>query len=306
MEAPVSETLVPATAEMQAIVVAVHDPRNLDLMTTLAARLAGSEPQRSLVIAQLLPPTRLAAGTSLEDRAVAEATSELMRRRTRLAELGIESRVAAFTSPTPGADVLRLAGEAQTDLVLIDGRRPLLGGEVPRGDVGQVLAEAPCDVAVLVSRTAMLELGPDRPVAVPFGGGDHDWAALELASWIAARSDAGLRLIGVRSGGERDASRSLAAASLMVQRMTGVVAEPVLVEPGVGAVLAGAGDAALLVVGLADDWRSAGIGEVRSHIARHVDVPLLFVRRGQRPGALASRSDQTRFRWSMTGTTRLG
>ena len=105
-----------------------------------------------------------------------------------------------------------------------------------------------------------------------------------MASWIAARSDAGLRLIGVRSGGERDASRSLAAASLMVQRMTGVVAEPVLVEPGVGAVLAGAGEAALLVVGLADDWRSAGIGAVRSHIARHAEVPLLFVRRGAAPG----------------------
>jgi Kef-type K+ transport system membrane component KefB len=303
---PVSDVLVPSAAGLHTIVVAVHDPRHLELMTTLAARLAASEPRRSLVIAQLLPPARLAPGTSLEDRAVEQATAELARRRTRLAEDGIDCHVAAFTSPTPGADVLRLAAEAQTDLVLLDGRRPLIGGEVPRGDVGQVLSEAPCDVAVLVSRSSELELGPDRPVAVPFGGGDHDWAALEMASWIAARSGAGLRLIGVRSGGERDASRALATASLMVQRMTGVLAEPVLVEPGAGAVLAGAGDAALLVVGLADDWRSAGLGEVRAHFARHAEVPLLFVRRGQRPGALASRSDQTRFRWSMTGTTRLG
>ncbi len=69
---------------------------------------------------------------------------------------------------------------------MLDGRRPLLGGGVPRGAVGHVLAEAPCDVAVLVETARRPPIDAEHPVMTPFGGGDHDWAALELAAWIAA------------------------------------------------------------------------------------------------------------------------
>ena len=73
------------------------------------------------------------------------------------------------------------------DLLLLDGRRPLLGEGVPRGDVATVLRDAPCDVAVLVAREEQpVAPGPDQPVVVPFGGAEHDWAALELGAWIAA------------------------------------------------------------------------------------------------------------------------
>ena len=36
----------------------------------------------------------------------------------------------------------------------------------------------------------------------------------------------------------------------------------------------------------------------RSEIARAAPAPILFVRRGSRPGALAPRTDVTRFAWS--------
>jgi hypothetical protein len=45
-------------------------------------------------------------------------------------------------------------------------------------------------------------------------------------------------------------------------------------------------------------WRKEGLGPVRSAIARSAHAPTLFVRRGTRPGALAPRSDITRFTWS--------
>jgi hypothetical protein len=45
-------------------------------------------------------------------------------------------------------------------------------------------------------------------------------------------------------------------------------------------------------------WRQEGLGPVRSAIARSAPAPTLFVRRGTRPGALAPRSDLTRFTWS--------
>ena len=68
----------------------------------------------------------------------------------------------------PGQDYVRLASEEEVDLVLLDGRRPLLGDGIPRGPVGEVLEKAPCDVAVLVERPGMPAIDArasgDRPL----------------------------------------------------------------------------------------------------------------------------------------------
>ena len=184
--------------------------------------------------------------------------------------------------------------------MLLDGRRPLLGDGVPGGDVGTVLNDAPCDVAVLVAREgAIVSPGPNRSVMAPFGGADHDWAALELAAWIAAASGAPLRLLGssgLQDG--RDAGGLLASASLVVQQFAGVSAEPILAEPGRDGILAAAAEAGLLVVGLSERWRKEGLGETRRAIARSAPAPIVFVRRGERPGALAPATELTRFGWS--------
>jgi nucleotide-binding universal stress UspA family protein len=148
-------------------------------------------------------------------------------------------------------------------------------------------------VAVLVEREKVPSIDPERPVVVPFGGAEHDWAALELGAWIASEREAPLRLLGTA-----DASRLLGNASLVVQQLAGLAAEPVLVEPGREGVLRAAEDAGLLVLGLSERWRSEGLGPVRSAIARAAPAPTLFVRRGSRPGALAPRDRQTRFAWS--------
>jgi hypothetical protein len=92
-------------------------------------------------------------------------------------------------------------------------------------------------------------------VLVPFVGGDHDWAAVELGAWLARSRRAQLYLAGTNVGESgRDASRLLASASLAVQRALGVTAEPVLVEPDPRAPEAAA-DAAVVRVGLPDRWR---------------------------------------------------
>ncbi len=125
--------------------------------------------------------------------------------------------------------------------------------------------------------------GPERAVMVPFGGADHDWAALELASWIAAASGAPLRLLGSSGQREdgRDASGLLANAALIVQQFAGVTAEPVLAEPGRDGILAATADAGLLIVGLSERWRKEGLGETRRAIARSAPAPIVFVRRGE-------------------------
>jgi Kef-type K+ transport system membrane component KefB len=296
-------------APTQAILVASQDEQNLSRLLVLARPLARSEPPRELILARLLPPLRGAAGPSSDESALATATTQLQARRAELLQDGLSARALAFTSPDAGADMVRLATEQQVDLLLMDGRRPLLGQGVPRGAVGDVLRNAPCDVAVLIARDDALHVGAGRPVVVPFGGAEHDWAALELGAWVAGAVGAPLRLLGRADDGElaasgrgRDASRLLGNASLVLQQLAGIVAEPVLIEPGRQGILDASAGAGLLVVGLSERWRDEGLGPVRAELASSATAPILFVRRGTRPGALAPRDDQTRFTWSITGT----
>jgi len=293
----------PAAPE-RSILVAPQDGRHLDALLALAEPLARSRPVRELLVARLLVPARIATGPAADDHELTQVAADLHRRRDELRRRGLAVRSVAFTSVDPAADLLRLAAEQPIDLVLLDGRRPLLGEAVPRGPVGAVLLRAPCDVAVLVQRERG-PLGVDRehPVLVPFGGADSDWAALELGAWVAGSSGARLRLLGAAGddAGRRDASRLLANASLVLQQLAGVAAEPLLIDPGREGVLRAAEGAGLLVVGLSERWREEGLGETRAEIARSAPVPTLFVRRGARWGALAPPDSATRFAWSTTG-----
>jgi hypothetical protein len=238
-------------------------------------------------------------GTTRDAEDVAATAEALNARRTELIERGIAARAVAFTSTLPGRDYVRIASEPEVDLVMLDGRRPLLGEGVPRGEVGDVLEHAPCDVAVLVERQETPTIDAEHPVMVPFGGGDHDWAAVELAAWIASANRTPLKLLGAASDGHGDASRLLGSASLVVQQLAGITTEPILVRLEDGGLLRAAEAAGLLVVGLSDRWRSEGLGPVRAAIAKAAPAPILFARRGTRAGALAPRTgDVTRFAWS--------
>jgi hypothetical protein len=136
-------------------------------------------------------------------------------------------------------------------------------------------------------------------VLVPFGGGEHDWAAIELGAWIAAVEERRLAVIGSTGDPGRDASRQLASASLAIQLALGVAAEPLLVPPGAEGILEAARGAGLVVAGLSDRWRRSGLGEVRHALATQAQPPVLLVRRGLRPGGLAPRTSLTRFTWSI-------
>jgi Kef-type K+ transport system membrane component KefB len=282
------------------IIVAPQDPRNLEALLFLAEPLAKSVPAREIAMIQVVAPERVVTGTLRDDAELKEISEELDERRKLLLEHGISSRSVAISSIVPGQDYVRLASEGEVDLIMLDGRRPLLGDGVPRGSVGHVLAQAPCDVAVLVERQDMPTLDANHPVITPFGGGDHDWAALELSAWIASSTGAPLKLLGAAGGnGQGDASGVLQSASLVVQQLSGVTAEPVLVNLRNGGILGATDGAGLLVVGLSDRWRDEGLGPVRSEIAKRADAPTLFVRRGTRPGALAPLSgDVKQFAWS--------
>jgi hypothetical protein len=139
-------------------------------------------------------------------------------------------------------------------------------------------------------------------VVTPFGGVEHDWAAIEVAAWLAQSLGTTLRLLGAEANPDlerRDASRLLARASLLVQQVVGIVTEPVLVRTGEAGVLEASRDARLLVLGLSDRWRTEGIGHTRMAIALGAQAPTLFVRRGLRPGGVAPSETMTRFTWTL-------
>lgn len=276
-------------------------------LRALAEPLAQSEPPRELIMARLVRPPRrsdLSGGIQEQNKLLTQATNEATFDRLDLMDKGIAARGIAFISANPGADLARLAKSEEVDLLLMDGRRPLLGGGVPRGDVGVVLNEAECDVAVLVAREGEFVLpSEDHGVLVPFGGAEHDWAALELGAWLASRTGAPLRMLGAAGEGDEPSrvTRLLGDASLLVQQYAGISAEPIVSTGGREGIVEAASSAGLLVIGLSDRWKSEGLGPTRSEIAKAAPAPTLFVRRGLRPGALAPRGNETRFTWSSPG-----
>jgi Bacterial transcriptional activator domain len=271
----------------RAILVVSDEAESLDRLLTVAQPLS-RRPARELILARLLP-----AGGEL-----GPATSELAERRARLADGGTAARVAAFTTPDPGAEAVLLATQHDVDLILTTALPQLAATGVLQEPLASLLADAPSDVAVLVG-----EGGVGRgAVVTPFGGADHDWSAIELAAWLASALDSSLKLVGTQAEperGRRDASRLLARASMMIQQVVGIVTEPVLVAAGPHGVLEAAEGAGLLVVGLSERWRTEGLGRARLEVASKAPVPTLFVRRGLRPGGLAPNETLTRFTWTL-------
>ncbi|MGB2874971.1 MAG: AfsR/SARP family transcriptional regulator [Gaiellaceae bacterium] len=220
--------------------------------------------------------------------ALVSAAGDLQARAAELEQLRhAEIRTASFVSESPGADLARLAAEQDAEL--------LLCGPLRENELERLVASTPCDVAVAPRPDLGFEAS--GPVLVPFGGGREEWAALELAAWLARAHGLTLRLLGSEAGeGRRDSSRLLASASLALQRFAGTAAEPVLVPPGAAGILSEPGS--LLVASLP----SPQIDGTRAELAERTKIPLLLVHGGLRPSGLAPARTLTRFSWSLGHT----
>jgi DNA-binding SARP family transcriptional activator len=293
LESPDIGTAPPEGAEPartdRSILVVPRDDANILPLISIAEPLA-RRPPRELILARLLE----------QDEEPAPTTARLAALRDELVDRGLQVRIAAYTSLTPGDDAVQLATEQDVDLVLVD-TPDLLEHGMPDPELGVILRNAPSDVGILVSRGHADREG-SGPVVVPFSGAEHDWSAVEIAAWVARASETQLQLVGTaadRRRGQRDASRLLARASLIVQAVVGIVCEPVLVGGGPKGVLDATSNASLIVVGLSSRWESEGLGMARLEVARSAGVPTLLVRRGLRPGGLAPQESMTRFTWSL-------
>jgi DNA-binding SARP family transcriptional activator len=274
-------------AAERSILVAVTEETRIDALLAVVEPLA-RHPPRAIILARLV-------SDAAELRA---ASAWLEEQRSALEARGVVARAASFTSTAPGAELARLATELDVDLMVTDAPDELLAEGTPDEQLTAVLEDTPCDVALLVLPDAPSE----GPVLVPFGGAEHDWAAVELGAWFARAADVPLRLAGaaaVPEHSKRDASRLLSHGALAVQRILGISAEPLLIPPGEEGMLEASRDAGLLVVGLSTRWHREGLGPARLKLARDAAPPILLVRRGLRPGGLAPPATLTRFTWSI-------
>jgi DNA-binding SARP family transcriptional activator len=231
---------------------------------------AGDQRQRGCVLCVGCTPVGLVGPLDRELLLVelAAGPAELAGAVARLEPLrSRQVRTACFTSGDPVADAVRLATEQEAELLIVADAPP------------ELLAVAPCDVA-LVHEPA--PFAPNGPILAPFGGGRDEWPALELAAWLARAHGLPLRLLGVEATADRrDASRTLAAASLALQRFAGVAAEPAL-----GSVLDQ--DGSVVVASLPRG----------QELLDRSTIPVLLVHGGLRPGGLAPERTLTRFTWT--------
>jgi hypothetical protein len=283
----------PRQVAQRSILATGSDERELDVLLPIAEILARSPGSPEVIAVALLPPSQRAALTEVNRR--------LQERRDSFADRGTSLRATALTSADPGGEIVRLASTYDVDLVLINASRDALLGSGDRGTLDVVLRDAPPDVAVVPTDGPRFNGGTRGPITVPFGGGEHDWAALEVGAWIARTLGVALELVGLAGGlsaGKEDASRLLASASLVVQGLLGISVEAVLVEPGPEALTRATSHAAMSFIGLPTRWRDRGLGEPRIALLEAA-APVVFVRRGVRPGGLAAQETLTRFTWSL-------
>ena len=292
----------------RSILVAPQGEDELAGLLAIAEPLARSEPPRELILARLVRPTprRVGAGGAA-DRADAAAAGA-RRGHDRPARAG-RARHRRPRGRVQLGRPRRGPGPA---------RRERGGGPAARSTAAsrcwatpsRAATSAPCCATPCATwryswrrERQPVAPGPDRPVLVPFGGAEHDWAALELGAWLASATDAPLKMLGAAGSSDEHTrvTRMLGDAGLLVQQYAGIPAEPLVAEPGGEGILQAAEGAGLLVIGLSERWRKEGLGPTRAEIARNAPAPAMFVRRGTRPGALAPREDVTRFTWSRAG-----
>jgi DNA-binding SARP family transcriptional activator len=277
--APAPAAPLPARTPRGTVLAVVTDPARLAGIAAVADRAAAAR-GRELILACVLP------AASRDQLGVAAAAARDARR-----DVAGAARTAAFVSGDPAAAISQLATEHDADLVVCDGHGITADGILTRAQ-RELLATVTADVALVLQGRL-----DDGPVACPFGGSVHDWAAVELAALLAHAQDAPLRLIGVVSDGD-DSSRHVARAGLSVQGVLGIDTDPVLAVPGAPGLIGAAQGCSCLVLGLSDLWRSVGLGAVRAELAAGFSS-LVVVRRGVRPGLLASDGARSRFAWSV-------
>ena len=190
-----SPSMVNVASAFTALVCVSHERTGPGLITFGAAVTGKDAASARLFALRLLPPVDRASFVldqrrELPDDAELDAAFEPLVGKTRPS---VKVRPLSFVSASPGADICDVASVKHADLVVLGWHKPIVGGAMLTGVVHDVMADAPCDVAVLVDRG----LEKIKRILVPFLGSDHDRAALRVARRIAENEGAEVTVLHV-------------------------------------------------------------------------------------------------------------
>jgi Kef-type K+ transport system membrane component KefB len=190
--------------------------------------------------------------------------------------LGVELRPVSFASHAPARDILEVAHEKGAGLVVLGWHKPVIGRSILSGTVHDVMEGARGEVAVYLERGSQ----PWRRVLVPYRGGVHDRAAVEMGRRIAAAPGVEVTVLhvagpGAGRGAEPEPGWAPALAADGVRLKTVESA-----APGDAAVVEAREGYDLVVVGASGAWgmEPTVLGAREERLARETAASLLVVR----------------------------
>jgi len=170
------------------VMVGVTDPGTARPLVRVAGSLRGSEGEApTVVLASIIaPPGHEHIRANLNDFAdtSAIAAGTLATVADGLDGAGIPTEVVTRIGTNREEELLLLIEQQQIDMIVIGSHQAYLRNRPLGGLVGELLREAPSDVAVTINSDRLLSPGPG-PVGVWLAGEPTDFAVLELATSLA-------------------------------------------------------------------------------------------------------------------------
>ena len=198
----------------------------------------------------------------------------------------------SFTSNDFAGDIVAVAQERESNLILLGFHKPIIGTTILGGTVHKVISGAGIDAGVLVDRG--FRASTLKQVLVPLVGASHDRLALQIAARIARSAGARVTILHVVAprlpGDLPDALPPTHPSRADIERIYNDPTQPLPVtmrvvedESPVEAVLAEAPRFDLVVIGVAEEFglQSNLFGWKPERIARDSPTSLLIVREKQ-------------------------
>ncbi len=254
------------TSGIERLMVGVTDPVIAEPLLHLVGWMRRPDGGRPRVfLASVVRPAgheQLRANLSdIEDEAT-DAALRLAPARDQLEAAGMASEVVAVVGIDPSEELWRLAAHHDVGTLVIGSHEAYLGFRPLGGVAGQLLRDAPCDVAVLVGMDAS-RYSVTAPIGVWYRGAGPDTAPLHMAASIA------------RGTGER--LRVISPVPVELPPLGVDVEEITLREPTVAAALDAVGGTSLMVV--APPGALEGVlPALREAVMERAWVPVLLVR----------------------------
>ena len=185
------------------VLVGVGNPERSGPLLTLARDLCRAPGQRGeALLAHVAPPSgreEVRANLASLDAAANAALVEMGPLATTLLQAGVDTRLRASAGTDVARELRRLAGEEGADLILLGWHGAYARRGELTGVVADVLAEAPCPVAVLLDHHTG-QADDAAPVAVWWSRRPADQAALDVATRLAGGRGRGIRVVHHASG----------------------------------------------------------------------------------------------------------